>query len=104
MIDEARQEGREEKEKEMCQGLKEMIDEARQEGREEKEKEIRQGLQKMVDEARQEGRDEAARITRVENARLFIEKTGWTLEQVADILGLTDSDCVEIRQMDGQAG
>ena len=100
----ARQEGREEKEREMCQGLKEMIDEARQEGREEKEKEIRQGLQKMVDEARQEGRDEAARITRVENARLFIEKTGWTLEQVADILGLTDSDCVEIRQMDGQAG
>ena len=37
----------------MCEAIQEMIDEARQQGREEKEKEMCQGLKEMIDEARQ---------------------------------------------------
>ena len=36
----------------MCEAIQEMIDEARQQGREEKEKEIRQNLKGMIDEAK----------------------------------------------------
>lgn len=74
MIDEARQEGREEKEREMCQGLKEMIDEARQEGREEKEKEM------------------CRRI------HCLMKKAGWSLEQTMEMMGIPEEGRETLRR------
>ena len=66
----ARQEGREEKEREMCQGLKEMIDEARQEGREEKEKEKEKEMCRRI--------------------HSLMKKAGWSLEQTMEMMDIPE--------------
>lgn len=66
----ARQEGREEKEREMCQGLKEMIDEARQEGRDEKEKEKEKEMCRRI--------------------HSLMKKAGWSLEQTMEMMDIPE--------------
>lgn len=74
----ARQEGREEKEREMCQGLKEMIDEARQEGREEKEKEKEEEMCRRI--------------------HSLMKKAGWSLEQTMEMMDIPEEGRETLRR------
>ena len=97
MIDEARQEGREEKEREIRQGLQEMIDEARQKGREE----MCQGLKEMIDEARQEGRKEKEKEKEKEMCRRIhslMKKAGWSLEQTMEMMDIPEEGRETLRR------
>lgn len=74
----ARQEGREEKEREMCQGLKEMIDEARQEGRDEKEKEKEKEMCRRI--------------------HSLMKKAGWSLEQTMEMMDIPEEGRETLRR------
>ena len=85
----------------VCEAIQEMIDEARQEGREEKEREMCQGLKEMIDEARQEGRDEKEKEKEKEMCRRIhslMKKAGWSLEQTMEMMDIPEEGRETLRR------
>ena len=85
----------------VCEAIQEMIDEARQECREEKEREMCQGLKEMIDEARQEGRDEKEKEKEKEMCRRIhslMKKAGWSLEQTMEMMDIPEEGRETLRR------
>ena len=81
----------------VCEAIQEMIDEARQEGREE----MCQGLKEMIDEARQEGRDEKEKEKEKEMCRRIhslMKKAGWSLEQTMEMMDIPEDGRETLRR------
>lgn len=81
----------------VCEAIQEMIDEARQEGREEKEREMCQGLKEMIDEARQEGREEKEREM-CRRIHSLMKKAGWSLEQTMEMMDIPEEGRETLRR------